>query len=604
MVRTLLTLSLWGASAGLCWGLWRLRRIERNRARAHQRQEQALQDALGRNQAILDHMVDGVVTIDRRGVINSFSKSAERIFGYATAEVLGRNVSMLMPEPHRSHHDAYLAHYRASGNARVIGIGRDVEGLRKDGTRFPMHLSVSRALQRGETVFIGLVQDVSQRRRDEEEIHRLAFYDPLTGLPNRRLLMDRLRHALAGSARDGRPGAVMLLDLDDFKTLNDTRGHEMGDLLLRLVAARLTECVREADTVARLGGDEFVVLLEALSPHPSEAVTQAETVALKVLRTLGQPYRLPELQHRSTPSIGIALFRRDDVSMEDLLKMADVAMYQAKAGGRNTLRFHDPAMQAEVAARAALEADMRQSLRDQDFLLHFQPQVDRHGELVGTEALLRWQHPVRGAVPPGQFIAVAEDSGLIAPLGNWVLDAACQQLVRWAARPALSHCTVAVNVSARQLAEPGFVALVVDTLRRTGAQPERLKLELTESMLAEDVEAVIAKMLALKALGVGFSLDDFGTGYSSLSYLKRLPLDQLKIDQSFVRDLLVNANAAVIARTIIGLGHSLGLTVIAEGVETEDQQAALWQSGCDAFQGYLLGRPAPAGVIEQRAVAQ
>ncbi|WP_326541810.1 putative bifunctional diguanylate cyclase/phosphodiesterase [Pseudorhodoferax sp.] len=589
-----LVLLVFGLLGGVACTAWTLHRRV---------QEQALQDALRRTQAILDNMVDGVITIDQHGVIASFSQAAARMFGYEAGEVMGRNVSMLMPEPHRSHHDDYLRHHLQTGEARVVDIGRDVEGRRKDGSTFPMHLSVSQTLQLGAPVFIGLVQDISQRRRAEEEIHRLAFYDPLTGLPNRRLLMDRLQQALAGSTRTGRHGAVMFLDLDNFKTLNDTQGHDMGDLLLQQVAARLHECVRETDTVARLGGDEFVLLLEALSPRAAEAAAQVEAVATKILRGLGQPYRLGELQHRSTPSVGIVLFLRDAVSMEDLLKMADVAMYQAKAAGRNTTCFYDPAMQAAVAARAALEADMRQSLRDHDFLLHYQPQVDRHGELVGAEALLRWQHPRRGTVSPGAFIPLAEDSGLIGPLGTWVLDAACVRLVRWAAQPAMAHCTLAVNVSARQLAEPGFVALVVATLARTGARPDRLKLELTESMLADDVEGVIAKMLALKALGVGFSLDDFGTGYSSLSYLKRLPLDQLKIDQSFVRDLFANANAGVIARTIIGLGHSLGLSVIAEGVETEEQQAALWESGCDAFQGYLLGRPAPAQAMESRIAA-
>lgn len=418
------------------------------------------------------------------------------------------------------------------------------------------------------------------------------------------MLLERLKQAVVTSTRTGRHGAVMFLDLDNFKLLNDSMGHDVGDLLLQQVAGRLRDCVREGDTVARLGGDEFVVLLESLSARATEAANQTEAIALKILGRLGQPYELGALQHRSTPSVGIVVFLRDDASMEDLLKMADVAMYQAKSAGRNTTRFFDPVMQAEVAARAALEADLRTSLRDGDFLLHFQPQVDRHGEVVGAEALVRWQHPQRGLVSPGTFIALAEETGLILPLGAWVLEAACAQLVVWAQHPATAHCTMAVNVSAHQLSDPGFVDLVVATLARTGARAGLLKLELTESMLADDVEGVIAKMLALKALGVGFSLDDFGTGYSSLSYLKRLPLDQLKIDQSFVRDLLVNANASVIARTIIGLGHSLGLSVIAEGVETEAQQAALWESGCDAFQGYLLGRPAPAAAFLARLACE
>ncbi|HEY1091224.1 MAG TPA: PAS domain S-box protein, partial [Burkholderiaceae bacterium] len=423
------------------------------------RQELALQQALSQTQTILDNMIDGLITIDERGLIASFNQAAARIFGYGADEVIGRNVSMLMPEPHRGHHDQYLAHYQVRSEARVVGRGRDIEGLRKDGTKFPMWLSVSRTMHYGKPMFIGLVQDITQRRRDEEEIRRLAFYDPLTNLPNRRMLLDRLKQAMATSTREGRHGAVMFLDLDNFKLLNDSMGHDVGDLLLQQVGERLRGCVREGDLVARLGGDEFVVLLGNLSARAAEAAKQTEAMALKILRSLGQVYTLGTLEHRSTPSIGIVMFLGEGVPMEDLLKMADVAMYQAKSAGRNTTRFFDPVMQAEVAARAALEADLRTSLHEGHFLLHFQPQVDRHGEFVGAEALVRWQHPQHGLVSPATFIPLAEETGLIAQLGAWVLEAACVQLVAWAQHPVTAHCTMAVNVSAQQLSDPGFVDL-------------------------------------------------------------------------------------------------------------------------------------------------
>jgi diguanylate cyclase (GGDEF)-like protein len=393
------------------------------------------------------------------------------------------------------------------------------------------------------------------------------------------------------SLRTGQHGAVMFLDLDHFKQLNDSLGHAIGDELLLQVAQRLQLCVREGDSVARLGGDEFVVLLEDLSLQANEAATQAELTAKKILDALGQPYTLHGHRYSSTPSIGIMVFMHDHESIENLLNKADVAMYQAKSAGRNTARFFDPEMQAVATAYIELERDLRQGLAEQQFFLHYQIQVDAAGTSTGVEALVRWQHERRGLVSPAQFIPLAEETGLILPLGQWVLETACAQMVLWAEEPAKAAWTMAVNISSHQFAQPDFVASVACALRKTGANPHLLKLELTESMLVGDVEDVIGKMRALKAHGVGFSLDDFGTGYSSLSHLKRLPLDQLKIDQSFVRDIMSDANDAVIARTIVALGHSLGLKVIAEGVETAAQHSFLSSVGCDAFQGYRFGRP-------------
>ncbi|NMG67696.1 EAL domain-containing protein [Azoarcus indigens] len=443
----------------------------------------------------------------------------------------------------------------------------------------------------GSVLWHGYAHDVSRHKAAEDEIRQLAFYDPLTGLPNRRLLMDRLRHALAGHVRGQRHGALLFIDLDNFKTLNDTQGHEYGDHLLCQVAERLVASVRGADTVARLGGDEFVVMLEDLSAGAREAVAAAEAVGDKILLALNSPYTIAGREFHSTPSIGITLFDAADQHIDELLKRADLAMYQAKEAGRNTLRFFDPAMQAEVAAYSALESDLRQALREGQFLLHYQPQLDRGGKATGAEALLRWHHPVRGNIPPSEFIALAERSGLIVPIGRWVLETACRQLAAWAQLPDTAQLTLAVNVSVRQFRHPDFVDLVVGALDRSGADPLRLKLELTESLLLDDVEEIVAKMTRLKQLGVGFSLDDFGTGYSSLAYLKRLPIEQLKIDRSFVRDVLTDPNDAVIARTIIALGQSLGLSVMAEGVETEAQYAFLSRHGCEAFQGFLFGQP-------------
>ncbi|NTV97246.1 MAG: EAL domain-containing protein, partial [Thiobacillus sp.] len=423
--------------------------------------------------------------------------------------------------------------------------------------------------------------------------------DPLTGLPNRRLLTDRLNHARTTCARQDHRGALLFIDLDNFKTVNDTLGHDTGDLLLNKVAERLAGCVRESDTVARFGGDEFVVMLEGLSAQPQEATNQASLVGEKILAALNQPCMLAGHKHHGTSSIGATVFTGRGDSVEDLLKQADLAMYQAKEAGRNVLRFFDRSMQDVVAARAALEADLRQALARSEFVLHYQPQVEGDGNLVGAEVLLRWQHPERGMVPPGEFIPLAEETGLILPIGRWVIEAACRRLVAWSEQPERARCTLAVNISARQFHQSDFAQQVMAALRATGANPRRLKLELTESLLLDDMDDIVAKMAALKAHGVGFSLDDFGTGYSSLSYLKRLPLDQLKIDQSFVREVLTDANDAAIARTIIALADSLGLAVIAEGVETEAQRDFLAGAGCHAYQGWLYGRPVPAEAMER-----
>jgi diguanylate cyclase (GGDEF)-like protein/PAS domain S-box-containing protein len=447
-------------------------------------------------------------------------------------------------------------------------------------------------------VFV-ILDDFTERKAAEAQIRYLAFYDPLTRLPNRRLMLDRMAHALATSERSRRSGALIFIDLDNFKALNDTRGHAIGDQLLVEISIRLQGSVRQGDTVARLGGDEFLVMLEDLD-NGGFAAAQAEAVAVKILAALGQPYLLEVavegglrsvVAHHCTSSMGISLYCGHQERADELIKRADLAMYQAKAAGRNTLRFFDPAMQAAVMARAALEADLRLGLQEKQFVVHYQAQVDGTACLTGAEALVRWQHPQRGLVAPLDFIPLAESTGLILPLGRWVLETACAQLVAWASNPATAQLTLAVNVSARQFHHPDFVEQVLAILAGSGANPQKLKLELTETLLLDDLDDTIGKMHVLKEQGVGFALDDFGTGYSSMAYLKRLPLDQLKIDRSFVRDVLTDPSDAAIARTIVALGQSLGLMVIAEGVESEEQRDFLASIGCYAYQGYLFGRP-------------
>ncbi|NMM21380.1 MAG: EAL domain-containing protein [Rhodoferax sp.] len=453
---------------------------------------------------------------------------------------------------------------------------------------------------------IGTITDISDRKLAEEKIEELAFFDSLPHLPNRTLLMDRLKQAMTVGNRTGTCGAVLFIDLDHFKTLNDTLGHDKGDLLLQQVAQRLAVCVREGDTVARLGGDEFVVVLGSLDESAQEAATQTEVVGEKTLTSLSQIYRLGDIDHRSTASIGATLFCGHQSSIDDLLKQADLAMYKAKETGRNAVRFFDPAMQTAVIERSILESGLRRAIQENQLVLHYQAQVVGEGRVTGAEVLVRWQHPERGLVPPAEFIPLAEETGLILPLGHWVLESACSQLALWAGQPDLALLTVAVNVRVQQFRESGFVAKVLAVLSQTGANPNRLKLELTESLLVDNVEDIIEKMHLLKARGVGFSLDDFGTGYSSLSYLKQLPLDQLKIDQTFVRDVLVDPNDAAIAKTIVALAQSLGLGVIAEGVETQAQRDFLAKAGCYAYQGYFFSRPLPLDGFEEfarRAVA-
>jgi diguanylate cyclase (GGDEF)-like protein/PAS domain S-box-containing protein len=473
----------------------------------------------------------------------------------------------------------------------------ETEFRKKDGTILIGLMSASIIEIEGVPCILSVTRDITEAKAAEKQIRDLAFYDPLTRLPNRRLLLERSRQALATDTPTGKRRALLIVNLDGFKSLNETLGHPTGDLILQEVARRLVTCIREPNMVARLAGDEFVVMLEGLSENPEEAAAQTEATGEKILATIAQPHKFAQRECTCTASIGITVFGSQSERTNDRLQQADMAMDQAKAAGGNTMRFFAPALQAAVNARVAMAEDLHNAIKHNQFVLHFQPQVDCR-QWTGAEALIRWNHPRGGLILPDGFIPAAEATGLIVPVGNWVLETACAQIASWAKRSETAELAVSINISARQLRQPEFVHQVLATLERTGADPRRLELELTESMLVDDIEQVIAKMIALKSHGLQFSLDDFGTGYSSLTYLKRLPLDRLKIDRSFVRDILVDESSGAIAQTIISLSKAMGLPVIAEGVETEEQRVCLEKLGCHAFQGYLFSRPVPIQALE------
>ena len=580
--------------------------IDNLRSQASQRRA----DARIREQAsLLDNAQDAIVVTGPDQRIRFWNKGAERLYGFGADEAIGLAT-----------HELLYASAEAVSTAteKVMQSGEwtgELVQRRKDGTLLTAECRWTRVNDdlTGLPSILAINTDISQRKAAAREIEKLAFYDQLTGLPNRQLLVERVRHSQARIARSKLIGAVLFIDLDNFKTLNDTLGHAMGDRLLQVVSERLQQCVREHDTVARFGGDEFVINLVDLDANAEQAQCKAVRIGDKILEAMRQPIRLGENhEHHGSCSIGITLLDQGDDTIDDMLKRADLAMYRAKAAGRNTLEVFVPDMQVAINARAENEIELRRAVAHSEFLLHYQPQLDQAGRVIGSEALVRWQHPVRGVVSPLEFIFLAEETGLIHALGKWVLEAACAQLAHWAAAARsvatptarmLSELTVAVNVSVQQFRHPDFVELVLHAVDSNGIDARRLKLELTESLLVDDVEATITKMLLLKARGIDFSLDDFGTGYSSLAYLKRLPLSELKIDQSFVRDVLTDPNDAAIARTIVALAHSLGLSVIAEGVETAAQRDFLAEHGCSTYQGYLFSRPLNASAFEEFVLA-
>ena len=576
---------------------------------AYLNEEENVRTAIGNMQSMALSAHDTSVTVDLKQILGLHRMIGEKsrlvVSGISSSRPgadlrqnsqeineLERSLSSMLAQISGEAEQEYKAVAARVGVAQSIDI-EDVQG------RVELNLIVITLLILVEALLIlrTINKSTSELNKlaDESEktVYQLAYSDPLTELPNRRLFQDRLEHAIHQSNRSDQYRALMFLDMDNFKTLNDTKGHGMGDLLLVEVARRLKSCVRASDTVARLGGDEFVVLLGELSENEKSASEQVMMIAEKVSRSLRHPYHLNHFIYNCSASIGVTMFRNAGITIEEVHKRADAAMYQAKNAGRNTIRFYDPQTQAALEARSEMENGLRLAIENKQLQLYFQLQVDHRSRPIGAEALIRWEHPELGLVFPGQFIQLAEETGLILTIGQWVLESVCRQIKLWENNPLTRELQIAVNVSARQFHQPDFVTKVDQLIQDTRINPSSLKLELTESMVLDDVDDTVIKMQALKKIGVRFSMDDFGTGYSSLSYLTQLPLDQLKVDQSFVRNIGIKPTDSVIVQTIIGMANNLNMESIAEGVETQTQRDFLKQAGCRFFQGYLFGKPVP-----------
>ena len=541
---------------------------------------------------VVENITDGFFTIDLDGCLLDANEVYVRQSGYSREQLLSLSIFDLETQESAPEVMLRMEQIQQRGSERF-----EAWHQHRDGSLWPCDISASFAPVEGK--IYAFVRDITVMKQAENQIRRLAFFDSLTQLPNRQHLLDRLQQALEASRTSQHYGALLFIDLDNFKLLNDTLGHDMGDRLLVIVAQRLMACTRGQDTVARLGGDEFIILVEGLDPERELAEQTIRHLANTVISALNQPYPFEHQEFHNTPSIGVALFNHQATSVEEMLKHADLAMYQAKASGRNTLCFFDPDSQTRVEAKSALDTELRLALRLNQLTLQFQPQVDRQGLIVGAEALVRWNHPKQGILNPSEFIGLVEDSELVHPLGLKILEMACAQLQAWSTDAQLSELTVSVNVSARQFRHHAFVENIRAQLMDSGIRPECLKLELTESLLLHDITESAARMAQIKAMGVVFSLDDFGTGYSSLGYLRSLPLEQLKIDQSFVRNILSDSNDAAIVRAIIVMGHSLGLSIVAEGVDNAAQWALLLREGCDHGQGHFFGPALPPTDFER-----
>ena len=539
---------------------------------------------------------EGMIVTDADARILRINNAFTVITGYTADDAIGQTPNLLRSGRQDK------SFYSEMWNTLIKSGAWEGElwNRRKNGEIYPEHLSITAVKDSKEATvnYVASFTDITKNKIAADEIKSLAFYDPLTHLPNRRLLLDRLKQAIASSSRSNKYSAAVFLDIDHFKTLNDTLGHAVGDLLLKEVGIRLAHCVRESDTIARLGGDEFMVLLENLSEDPITSASQAKNMCQKILYSLSQPYLLDIYQHYCTASLGVTLFFDHKSSVEQIIKQADIAMYQSKSDGRNTFSFYDQKMQEIITIRANLESELREAILQKQFELHYQVQVDRSGNPVGAEALIRWRHPKRELIFPMDFIPIAEETGAILQIGQWVLETACRQLGIWKLNPLYQDMTLSINISVKQLFQADFIAQVQDALQRHEIDPSKLKLELTESVMINDFDTIIASMRALFVIGISFSLDDFGTGYSSLQYLKKLPLSQLKIDKSFVEDIAVDKSDLAISRTIIAIAYNLELNVIAEGVETEEQKQCLMDLDCMHFQGYLFGKPMPMDKFE------
>jgi len=561
-------------------------------------------------ESLLQHLAVATFVIDANHKVIFWNKACEKLTGLKAEEVLGTSNQWkgFYPDDRPCLADLVLDnHFTKSSELysktrlmiEIDGFAAENWCTTYDGVkRFLEFEAGAICSDTGEiTAVIECLRDRTKQKENEQLITEMAFYDPLTELPNRRLLIERLREEISLTHRQGNTGALLFLDLDDFKTINDSLGHDTGDELLIEVARRLKQVTRETDMAARLGGDEFVVLLGQQDYDMSTAARNVEKVAQTILTAINRPYEIKNHSLYITPSIGITLFPAEDDTPGILLKQADAAMYRAKEGGKNSIHFFHPAIQEAADSRIQIENELRRALKNEEFELYFQPQIDANNQLIGAEALIRWQHPEIGIVLPGEFIPVAEESGLIIDIGNWVIESACQQLANWSSKK-IDPPQISINISPRQFRQNDFVSNIDQTLSRYNVDPNKLLIELTEGILLNDIDDAVSKMHAIRSLGVRFSLDDFGTGYSSLAYLQKLPLDHIKIDQTFVRALDQNPNNAAIVETIINMGHNLNLKVIAEGVESKGELNVLKRMNCGEFQGYYFYKPLPITQFE------
>lgn len=562
--------------------------------------EKALRNNEKKLRAVIDGALDAIVTIDETGALVEFNAAAERIFGFTKAQVIGKSLAeVIVPPSQRKAHIRKHRQFVLTGQKHMFNRRIELRAMRADGSEFPVELTLISIEDDGLSLVTGFIRDITQQKQAQQEIENFAYYDGLTGLPNRRLLIDRFQRAVITSKRAQTNCALIFVDLDHFKVLNDTKGHDIGDQLLIEVARRIEDTIRAGDTVARLSGDEFIVIIENLDTEQSLAYSQASEIAQKLLIELNKSYYLDVFEFNTTASLGIALFNDDQLRFEDHLRHADSAMYQSKAAGRNTYRFYDKLTQEELEKNFALETALNLALKNQEFHLNFQSIVDTDQTIVGAEVLLRWIHPQIGNVSPAEFIPIAEKNNHIIKIGYWVLQQACMQLKSWESSPTLSKVRLSVNISAKQFLYINFIQELRDIISTTGINPDFLKLELTETAVIDNIDDVINKIKVLKELGVHISLDDFGMGQSSLVYLKKLPVAQIKIDQLFVHNVLTDSNDAAIIKMILAIGKAIHCNIVAEGVETVAQFEMLKKFGCRYFQGFYFSKPVKLGDFEQ-----
>lgn len=566
---------------------------ERNQA------ERALRNNERKLRAVIDGALDGIVTINTQGHLVEFNPAAERIFGYERSQVMGRKLAdLIIPSAQRELHNTRHQQFVETGVKHIFDRRVELTAMRADGSEFPVELTLTALKDHSENLVTGFIRDITQQKKAQQEIENIAYYDVLTGLPNRRLLLDRFQRAILNSKRVKTHSALIFVDLDHFKSINDTKGHDVGDQLLVEVSKRIQDTIRAGDSVARLSGDEFVLIIENLDAKAHLAYLQTSEVLHKLLIELNKPYLLGKFEFNMTASIGVTLFHDDTLNFEDHLRHADTAMYQAKAAGRNTYRFYDQVAQQGLDRSLALEAGLQTALKNNEFHLNYQSIVDEKQHIVAAEVLLRWAHPVLGEISPVEFIPIAEKNNLIIKIGYWVLQKACAQLKEWESDRALSRVRLSVNISAKQFLYVNFIPELRELITHYKINPDHLKLELTETAVIDNIDDVIEKFKILRKLGVRIALDDFGIGHSSLVYLKKLPVTQIKIDQSFVHDVLTDSNDAAIILMILAIGKTINCNIVAEGVETVQQFEVLKQFGCHYFQGFYFSRPVSMSEFE------